>query len=70
MTMDCELSPIEQEWALAPEDMPEGCRSCRHRGNLYWLLGVPFCGHSHYTRAKTVEPCDEYKREQLTLFDL
>ncbi len=62
--MACELLPYQKEWALKVEEMPEGCRDCRHRDNLYWLMGVPFCNHSGYTRAKAITRCSEWLSEE------
>ena len=56
---------------VADADKPEGCKNCKYRYLLRWLLGQVFCEHSSYTRTHSTKRCDEFEGDygiQLELF--
>ena len=61
----------EYKKQLTEDEIPPGCKRCKKRNYLYWLLGVPFCDWASYTCRGRQKPCPDHVTdygEQLSLF--
>lgn len=65
-----QLKPYMKQ--LKESEVPEGCKKCKFRHLLRWLLKKPFCQHSSYTCSNRTKPCTEFEGDygtQLSLFE-